>query len=159
MGRLTSCTHARTRKLRPFCRASEANACTPDYSHKPISLLLFFPQSTLVHPSPPERNPHLLKLELTACLSGHEFPMGQCPWTNNGHVLRLGSRPNRYSFRRKSLNANRPANCWCCEGGLRILSAMLWAVVVAIVAVVVQLSEVVIVGSRVCGEDRVTMVR
>lgn len=52
-GRLTSCTHARTRKLHPFCRASEANACTPDYNHS--RLVSFFSPRPL--PPPREKTP------------------------------------------------------------------------------------------------------
>jgi hypothetical protein len=39
----------------------------------------------------------LLKDVERMCLSAHVFPKGQWPWRYNAHVLRLGSRPKRYS--------------------------------------------------------------
>lgn len=74
---------------------------------------------------------YLLKADETWCLSGQRLPSGQCPCMYALHTGRSGSRPKRYSRRRKSLKLKSYvawAACSMCSSGAAALctSVIAW---------------------------------
>jgi hypothetical protein len=86
------CTRAGTRTSRLSCTGRAASACRPGCKAcQPMSYICVV------------RRTDLLKEDATWCLSGHRLPSGQWPCMYALHDGRLGSRPKRYSRRKKSL--------------------------------------------------------